>query len=179
MKEDVILVNQMGETIGTMEKLEAHQKGLLHLAFSVLLYRNAKDGIEFLLQKRADCKYHSKGKWSNTCCSHPRVNETIESAGERRLGEEIGITDVSATEFDNLGWFIYQAELEDGLSEHEQDYILIANTPTVMFTQNPEEVSDIQWWTKMDIEKELKRNPDVFSVWFPTVYHKVIAHLKL
>ncbi|MEJ6060116.1 isopentenyl-diphosphate Delta-isomerase, partial [Aliivibrio salmonicida] len=106
MKEEVVLVNAQGDAIGTMEKLEAHKKGLLHLAFSVLLCRETKEGREFLLQKRAECKYHSKGKWSNTCCSHPRVNEAIESAGVRRLAEEIGITGIQAEQFDNLGWFI-------------------------------------------------------------------------
>ncbi|MCE7537370.1 isopentenyl-diphosphate Delta-isomerase [Aliivibrio fischeri] len=178
MTEYVVLVNEQGDAIGTMEKLEAHEKGLLHLAFSVLLYRETDLGKEFLLQKRAECKYHSKNKWSNTCCSHPRVNENVEAAGTRRLNEEIGITGVLPEQFVNLGWFIYQAELENGLSEHEQDYILIANTPDVSFILNPEEVSDIQWWSEADIEKEMKANPDTFSVWFPTVYKKVLTHLQ-
>ncbi|GLR75844.1 isopentenyl-diphosphate Delta-isomerase [Aliivibrio sifiae] len=178
MKEEVVLVNQQGQAIGTMEKLEAHEKGLLHLAFSVLLYRNGKEEREFLLQKRAECKYHSKGKWSNTCCSHPRLHESIESAGERRLEEEIGITDVAANAFENLGWFIYQAELENGLSEHELDYILLANSPDVNFTINPEEVSDIQWWRESDIAKELEKNPTIFSVWFETVYSQTIQYLN-
>ncbi|MDD9175534.1 isopentenyl-diphosphate Delta-isomerase [Aliivibrio finisterrensis] len=178
MTEQVILVNQQGETIGTMEKLEAHQKGLLHLAFSVLLYRKTEDEYEFLLQKRADCKYHSKGKWSNTCCSHPRLHESVELAGERRLEEEIGITSVNANVFENLGWFIYQAELENGLSEHEQDYILLANTPDVEFTLNPDEVSDIQWWSQSRIKQELTNNPTVFSVWFETVFDKATQYLS-
>lgn len=177
MTEYVVLVNEQGDAIGTMEKLEAHEKGLLHLAFSVLLYRETDLGKEFLLQKRAECKYHSKNKWSNTCCSHPRVNENVEAAGTRRLNEEIGITGVLPEQFVNLGWFIYQAELENGLSEHEQDYILIANTPDVSFILNPEEVSDIQWWSEAEIEKSLNENPEIFSVWFPTVYKKVMAHL--
>ena len=177
MKEEVVLVNAQGDAIGTMEKLEAHKKGLLHLAFSVLLCRETKEGREFLLQKRAECKYHSKGKWSNTCCSHPRVNEAIESAGVRRLAEEIGITGIQAEQFDNLGWFIYQAELENGLSEHEQDYILLANTPDVRFELNPEEVSDIQWWSETKIKQTLAVSPIVFSVWFETVYSKVIQFL--
>ncbi|MGR6860603.1 isopentenyl-diphosphate Delta-isomerase [Aliivibrio salmonicida] len=178
MKEDVVLVNQQGEAIGIMEKLEAHEKGLLHLAFSVLLYRNGKNGREFLLQKRAECKYHSKGKWSNTCCSHPRINESIESAGERRLEEEIGITGVAENSFENLGWFIYQAELENGLSEHELDYILLVNMPNVEFTINPEEVSDIQWWSEGAIQQELENNPTAFSVWFATVYTKAVQCLN-
>ncbi|MGR6841331.1 isopentenyl-diphosphate Delta-isomerase [Aliivibrio wodanis] len=177
MKEQVVLVNQQGETIGTMEKLEAHEKGLLHLAFSVLLYRETENEYEFLLQKRAECKYHSKGKWSNTCCSHPRVNESVELAGERRLAEEIGIVGVAADSFENLGWFIYQAELENGLSEHEQDYILLANTPNVEFTMNPDEVSDIKWWTESRIQQELVNNPAIFSVWFDTVFSKAIRYL--
>ena len=177
MKEDVVLVNKQGEAIGTMEKLEAHEKGLLHLAFSVLLYRDGVEGREYLLQKRAQCKYHSKGKWSNTCCSHPRLNESIESAGERRLDEEIGITGIAANSFENLGWFIYQAELENGLSEHELDYILLANTPDVEFTLNPEEVSEIQWWSEDEIQQALKTNPMIFSVWFATVYSKVVQYL--
>ncbi|MCL4130747.1 UNVERIFIED_CONTAM: hypothetical protein GTU68_006825 [Idotea baltica] len=178
MKEEVVLVSKQGEAIGTMEKLEAHEKGLLHLAFSVLLYRNGKDEREFLLQKRAECKYHSKGKWSNTCCSHPRLNESVESAGERRLEEEIGIVGVAAHTFENLGWFVYQAELENGLSEHELDYILLANTPDVKFLMNPNEVSDIQWWRESDITKALEKNPTIFSVWFKTVYSKTTQYLN-
>ena len=116
--------------------------------------------------------------WSNTRRTHSRINESDELAGAHRLAEEIGIVDVTADKFENLGWFIYQAELENGLSEHEQDYILLANTPDVEFTMNPDEVSDIQWWSESQIKQELVNNPTVFSVWFRTVYSKSVQYLN-
>src|SRR6185437_4712327 len=87
MQEQVILVNERDEQTGTIEKIEAHQKALLHRAFSVFIF-NGKG--EMLLQKRASGKYHSPGLWANTCCSHPRPGEPVEVAARRRLKEEMG-----------------------------------------------------------------------------------------
>ena len=104
--EQVILVDQNDSVIGTMEKMEAHQKGLLHRAFSVLLFNN--DG-KMLLQKRASHKYHSAGLWTNTCCSHPQPDERIEEAASRRLREEMGIVAQPAFAYK----FIYKTPLDN------------------------------------------------------------------
>ena len=88
MEEKVILVDKNDNTIGTMPKLDAHKQGKLHRALSVFIFN---DNDEFLLQKRALDKYHSPGLWSNTCCSHPRKDELVIKAAERRLFEEMGI----------------------------------------------------------------------------------------
>ncbi|HLS30493.1 MAG TPA: isopentenyl-diphosphate delta-isomerase, partial [Flavobacteriaceae bacterium] len=101
-KEKVILVNEKDEPIGLMEKIEAHEKGLLHRAFSVFIYN---DKNEIMLQQRAAHKYHSPGLWTNTCCSHPREGETVEDAGKRRLQEEMGFE----TEVKHVTSFIYKA----------------------------------------------------------------------
>jgi isopentenyl-diphosphate delta-isomerase len=118
--EQVILVTPDDNAIGTMEKMEAHVKGVLHRAFSVLLY-NSKG--EMLLQKRAKSKYHSAGLWTNACCSHPLPGESVEVAARRRLREEMGIDVHSAVAYN----FIYKASLDNNLTEHELDHVLIGN----------------------------------------------------
>src|SRR5262249_52461597 len=114
--EYVILVDEENRQTGLAEKLEAHQKNLLHRAFSAFIFRR-NSNIEVLLQQRALHKYHSPGLWTNTCCSHPRAGESILAAGKRRLQEEMGVT----AELADLGWFQYNAHFENGLSEHEID----------------------------------------------------------
>jgi len=87
MKEQVILVDELDNPIGLMEKIEAHEKALLHRAFSVFVFN---DENELMLQQRAADKYHSPLLWTNTCCSHQRDGETNLQAGKRRLQEEMG-----------------------------------------------------------------------------------------
>ncbi|MEQ9229243.1 MAG: isopentenyl-diphosphate delta-isomerase, partial [Cyclobacteriaceae bacterium] len=112
MIDEVILVDKDDQELGTCEKMEAHKLGLMHRAFSVLLY-NSKG--EMLLQQRADHKYHSAGLWSNACCSHPRPGESMEDAVARRLQEELGVV-CKVKEIDR---FVYHADFENGLQEHE------------------------------------------------------------
>lgn len=118
--EEVILVNEKDEPIGTMEKLEAHQKGALHRAFSVFLF-NPKG--ELLLQRRALHKYHSAGLWTNTCCSHPRPGEETSAAAHRRLKEEMGME----ADLRFMTSFQYRSEFENGLTEHEFDHVFIGS----------------------------------------------------
>ncbi|MFT6244588.1 MAG: isopentenyl-diphosphate delta-isomerase, partial [Crocinitomicaceae bacterium] len=110
--ESVVLVNQQDEVLGSMEKMEAHYSGSLHRAFSVFIFNDQK---ELLLQQRAHSKYHSGGLWTNSCCSHPRIEETTLDAGIRRLNEELGFT----TELNEEFSFIYRAELDQDMIEHE------------------------------------------------------------
>lgn len=156
--ENVILVDTNDRAIGTMEKLEAHSKGLLHRAFSIVLFNN--EG-KLLLQKRSKNKYHSSGLWTNTCCSHPLPGEKIENAARRRLKEEMGI-DLQPT-FSYK--FIYKAELDHGLTEHELDHVFVGNfngAPDI----NKKEVED---WKYVDLEwlkADMAKNPSAYTKWF-------------
>lgn len=157
-KEMVILVNEQDEAIGLMEKMEAHEKGLLHRAFSILIFNS--EG-EMLLQQRALSKYHSPGLWTNACCSHPRNGETILEAANRRLSEEMGMQ----TELSVLTHFIYKADFDNGLTEHELDYVVKGFTnenPTI----NPDEVNAFRWISTADLIKWVETTPTDFTVWF-------------
>jgi isopentenyl-diphosphate delta-isomerase len=134
---DVILVDSNDAPIGTMEKLEAHQKGALHRAFSVFAFNGRG---ELLLQRRAPHKYHSAGLWTNTCCSHPAPGEDTEAAAHRRLQEEMGF-DCPIT---HIGSLTYRTEFANGLIEHEFDHIFIGRfdgQPVL----NPEEADASRW----------------------------------
>ena len=161
MMEHVILVDQDDNAIGTMEKLEAHRKGVLHRAFSILLF-NSKG--ELLLQKRSRSKYHSSGLWTNTCCSHPLPDELMLQATRRKLKQEMGID--LQTEF--VYKFIYKAILEKGLIEHEYDHVYIGNydgTPEI----NPEEVEDWKFIQINSLRADIKKNPKAYTSWFKLI----------
>lgn len=159
--EQVILVDTNDNAIGTMEKMEAHLKGLLHRAFSIVLFN---DKGELLIQKRAKNKYHSGGLWTNTCCSHPLPGEKMEDAAKRRLLEEMGID--LQPEFAYK--FIYKAKLDGDLTEHEYDHVYVGtfnDRPSI----NPKEAEDWKYadlqWLKSDIAK----NPQVYTYWFKLI----------
>ncbi len=163
--EEVILVNENDVVIGTMEKLEAHKKGLLHRAFSVFIFN---DKNELLLQRRALNKYHSGGLWTNTCCSHPRPNENILNAANRRLVEEMGFE----TELTFKTSFIYNTEFENGLTEHEFDHIFFG-TYNVNPKINADEVDSFSWLTIEDVNQKIKQNPNDFTSWFKIALEKL------
>ncbi len=165
MMEKVILVNENDVVIGTMEKLEAHKKGLLHRAFSVFIFN---DKNELLLQRRALNKYHSGGLWTNTCCSHPRPNENILNAANRRLVEEMGFE----TELTFKTSFIYNTEFENGLTEHEFDHIFFG-TYNVNPKINADEVDSFSWLTIEDVNQKIKQNPNDFTSWFKIALEKL------
>ncbi|MDO6704888.1 isopentenyl-diphosphate Delta-isomerase [Photobacterium sp. 1_MG-2023] len=171
-REYVILVNQDGEPRGLAEKMQAHRDGALHLAFSVLLYRETPSGREFLLHQRAQGKYHSGGLWTNTCCSHPREGESLQQAATRRLGEEMGIT--SVREFDEIARFIYRAALDNDLVEHELDHVLVAHADPAI-VPNPNEVMAYRWWPEAELSARLTQTPEVFTAWFAEVYRRTLA----
>lgn len=160
-EEQVVLVNANNETIDVMEKLEAHKKGLLHRAFSVYLF-NQKG--ELFLQKRSGSKYHSGGLWTNTCCSHPKPNEEIKAAAERRLFEEMGIR-ISGTDLNEICQFTYKVILDKGMTEHEFLHVLVGyydGTPQI----NPEEVEEFTCKAMVDILREIALDPESFTQWF-------------
>jgi isopentenyl-diphosphate delta-isomerase len=127
MREEVVLVDTDDREVGLMEKMQAHKEGKLHRAFSVFLLN---DKNELLLQRRALQKYHCGGMWTNTCCSHPRANETLQNAVDRRLAEELGIT--CATE--KLYSFIYKADVGNNLVEHEFDHVFFGRFSAAKYT---------------------------------------------
>ena len=166
MEEQVILVNEHDTPIGFMGKLEAHQKALLHRAFSVFILN---DKGEIMLQQRAASKYHSPNLWTNTCCSHPRQGETTIEAGKRRLQEEMGFV----TELTDILSFIYKAPFDNGLTEHELDHILIGyyNAPP---TINPEEVADWCWELPEKIKEDIAKHPHRYTEWFKIIFDKFL-----
>ncbi|MCG2793058.1 MAG: isopentenyl-diphosphate Delta-isomerase [Weeksellaceae bacterium] len=160
--EKVVLVTPNDEVLGQMEKLQAHQNGLLHRAFSVFLF-NAEG--KMLLQKRAHEKYHSPNQWTNACCSHPRLYESYLEAAKRRIKEELGI-DCELTEKFH---FIYKADVGDGLWEHELDYVFTGDF-SGSFNLNSDEVSEIRYISIEDLQKEIAENPNDFTEWFKIIW---------
>lgn len=160
--QEVILVNEQDEPIGVMEKMEAHEKALLHRAFSVFLFSKKGD---MLLQQRALSKYHSPGLWTNACCSHPAPGESNEEAALRRLGEELGIV----TPVKKAFHFTYKAEFDNGLTEHEFDHVFIGVFDDAL-NLNPDEVASVSY-KRMDlIEQELEQFPDQYTAWFKIAF---------
>ena len=171
MEEQVILVNTNDQPIGLMPKMEAHEKGTLHRAFSVFILN---DKGELMLQQRALHKYHSPGLWTNTCCSHQRDGETNIAAGKRRLQEEMGFV----TDLRGVASFIYKAPLNNGLTEHELDHIMIGKfngTPNI----NPEEVADWRWMSVETIRENIQNQPENYTVWFIIIFEKFYEQIKL
>ncbi len=170
-EEQVILVNEKDEKIGLMPKLEAHEKALLHRAFSVFIFN---ENNELLLQQRALQKYHSPGLWTNTCCSHQRDGESSLEAGKRRLDEEMGFT-VPLKESTS---FIYKAPFDNGLTEYEFDHILIGNYSGIP-NPNKEEVASWKWMKIDTIQEDLKNNPQEYTTWFKIIFDNYKKHLAL
>lgn len=169
-EENVILVNQNDEQIGLMPKLEAHEKALLHRAFSVFIL-NSKN--EIMLQRRAHQKYHSPLLWTNTCCSHQREGESNIEAGDRRLFEEMGFR----TELKELFHFIYKAPFDNGLTEHELDHVMIG-----YYNENPainyEEVEDWKWMKIEDVKTDIQKQPEIYTVWFKIIFDEFYHYLE-
>ena len=158
VENQVILVDENDHEIGRMEKLEAHEKGMLHRAFSVLIFNGNN---ELLLQRRAFGKYHSEGLWTNTCCSHPFPNESVIEAANRRLKEEMGME----TDLEEKFHFIYKAELDNDLTEYELDHVLIGysdETPQL----NLDEASAFKWLSLQAIRAEMESQQNTFTEWF-------------
>ncbi len=161
----VILVDKNDIEIGVCEKLEAHQKGLLHRAFSILLFNNKN---ELLIQQRAKHKYHSPGLWTNTCCSHPLPNEDTHKAALRRLKEEMGIT----AEIELSYKFTYKTVFNNGLTEHEIDHIFIgqfSGQPQI----NKDEVKAYSYVSISDIKKGIRENPENYTSWFKLIIKNI------
>lgn len=170
MKEFVVLVDQDDQKLGLMEKQQAHVAGLLHRAFSVFVFNS---NGELMIQQRAASKYHSPTLWTNTCCSHPRDNETYEQAAHRRLKEEMGFDCDLEFKFS----FIYKAHLDNNLTEHELDHVFIGtynDEPKL----NPEEVMAYRWFDLMDLKKDIEKNPQNYTAWFKIIFEHYVSYIE-
>jgi len=169
-EEQVILVNDKDEAIGLMPKMEAHEKALLHRAFSVFVLNKNN---EIMLQQRAAEKYHSPLLWTNTTCSHQRDGESNIAAGTRRLQEEMGFT----TELKELFSFIYKAPFDNGLTEHEFDHVMIGyynDAPKI----NPDEAESWKWMAIEAVKDDMQANPDTYTIWFRIIFDEFYHFLE-
>jgi isopentenyl-diphosphate Delta-isomerase len=170
--EHVIVVDRDDNELGTMEKMEAHREGVLHRAFSILLF-NTKG--ELLLQKRAASKYHSGGLWTNTCCSHPLPNESMECATRRKLLQEMGIDLQPVFAYK----FVYKVGLDKTLIEHECDHVFVGKFDGVPVA-NPEEVEDWKYQNVQSLKADMQKNPDMYTEWFKLIMnHSEVAALEV
>ncbi|MFT5883973.1 MAG: isopentenyl-diphosphate delta-isomerase [Arcticibacterium sp.] len=162
---NIALVNEADEIIGYDEKLKVHLLGLLHRAFSVLIFN--RNG-EMLIHQRAFGKYHSPGLWTNACCGHPNEGDTMQEAARRRLGEEMGFD----CDLEYKFTFKYHAEFDNGLTEHEIDHVFYGEYNDV-FVANPEEVADFKWMKVSEIREDIKTDPESYSVWFREILDRI------
>ena len=169
-EEQVILVNEKDEKIGLMAKMEAHEKALLHRAFSVFIFN---DKNELMLQQRAAHKYHSPLLWTNTCCSHQRDGESNIEAGKRRLQEEMGFV----CEIEEKTSFIYKAPFDNGLTEHELDHVMVGH-----FNESPviniDEVESFKWMTLEEVKNDMKLKPEIYTEWFKIIFEKYYSSIN-
>jgi len=170
-EEQVILVDEKDNKIGLMPKMEAHEKALLHRAFSVFVFN---DKNELMLQQRAAHKYHSPKLWTNTCCSHQRDGETNLQAGKRRLQEEMGFV----TDLEEKTAFIYKAPFDNGLTEHEYDHVMIgyySDKPII----NKDEVASWKWMTLHAVKTDIEENPQIYTAWFKIIFEKFYEFINV
>jgi len=171
MKEElVILVNENDEQIGLMPKMEAHEKAVLHRAFSVFVFNNKN---QLMLQQRAANKYHSPLLWTNTCCSHQRDGESNLEAGVRRLKEEMGFV----CDLEEKTSFIYKAPFDNGLTEHELDHVMVGyydRDPKI----NGEEVERFKYMTVEEVKEDISLKPEIYTEWFKIIFEKFYDYIK-
>lgn len=166
MEEYIIAVDEKDKELGPIEKMEAHEKGVLHRAFSIFIF-NSKD--QLLLQKRYNGKYHSGGLWTNTCCSHPRYKEELEEAIHRRLKEEMGFT----CELKKLFSFCYKVSFQNNLTENEYDHVFIGVYDGEIIP-NENEVEDYKWVDIDEVKADIKVNGHLYTFWFKSILDKVV-----
>ncbi|MEP6648037.1 MAG: isopentenyl-diphosphate Delta-isomerase [Saprospiraceae bacterium] len=162
---EVILVDAKDQAIGSRDKMEAHELGLLHRAFSIFIF-NTKG--EMLLQQRAMNKYHSGGLWTNACCSHPLPQEETPAAAQRRLKEELGFSTPIKKVFD----FVYKAEFDNGLIEYEFDHVFTGEYDGPI-NFNKEEVKDFCYRNVSEIGQDLQSHPQKYTAWFHVAFPKI------
>lgn len=170
--EQVILVDAHDQEIGVEEKLEAHRKGLRHRAFSIFIFRHVGESLELLLQKRSRKKYHCGGLWTNTCCSHPRPGEDLLSAANRRLKTEMGMV----AQLRPVGKFHYHVSLDGGYSENEVDHVFVGFCEVIQVPDfSLDEVEETKWMLVDILQKDLVKNPGIYTPWFKPALDIAVA----
>ena len=171
LSSQVVLVNAHDEPSSVMEKMEAHQQGVLHRAFSIFIFNESGN---MLLQQRAEKKYHSAGLWTNACCSHPFPGEETEHAAHRRLKEELGFDTILYKAFD----FTYKAQLDNGLTEHEYDHVYLGKYDGLI-VPDLEEVQH-HCYTPMEIiRNNLRSHSKQYTAWFKIAFPKLEQYLAV
>ena len=170
MKEMIILVDEIDNELGAIEKLEAHKQGVLHRAFSIFIFDSNN---KMLIHRRALEKYHTPGLWTNACCSHPRYDEKLEDAVHRRLIEEMGFD----CDLKEIFTFIYKAEFDNGLIENELDHVFIGYHDGAV-NPNKDEVHEYDWVETDELLKDIEKDPYKYTYWFKEAIVKVIEYLK-
>ncbi len=168
-EEHVILVDSNDIQKGTMEKMQAHLEGLLHRAVSVFICNSQGD---WLLQQRAADKYHSNSLWTNTCCTHPFPNETVEESAHRRLFQEMGLQ----SELAEIHQFIYCEKLDNNLTEHEFDHVFFGISDDFPIPDK-NEVMSYKYLSYNDLDVAINQNPQNYTVWFKHIYKEVNNHI--
>jgi len=169
----VICVNEQDEILSFEEKQKAHREKIFHRAISVMLHRTHNGKNEVLIQKRHPEKYHSGGLWSNTCCSHPQLSETLLEAAERCLKEETGI----CTPLKEIGHFSYSADFKNGTSEAEYDHVFTGTWHQDLPIFDPKEMTDLEWKDLNDVCKDAEENSHKYTAWFPDVLKIIKNHV--
>jgi isopentenyl-diphosphate Delta-isomerase len=162
---EVILVDKNDVAIGSMNKMEAHEKALLHRAFSVFIFNSMG---EMLLQQRADKKYHSAGLWTNACCSHPAPGEDTAEAAARRLKEELGFT----TPLKKAFTFTYRTDFENGLTENEFDHVY-TGIYDGRIVADIDEVKSYRYMSMNELDASIESDPAKFTSWFVIAYPEI------
>ncbi len=173
-KTFVVHIDPTDKDIGLIEKLEAHQRGILHRAFSIFIFRDHRHSTEVLIQKRASDKYHSGGLWTNTCCSHAEAHIPVEITAQKRLKEEFGFT----CPLHHAGTFLYKADVGNSLIEHEIDHVYTAFCSPLKLHPNPEEIEDFQWIDIEKLEQWMKTKPHDFTAWFEKAFDIALKYIR-
>ncbi|MCS3553447.1 MULTISPECIES: isopentenyl-diphosphate Delta-isomerase [unclassified Sphingobacterium] len=168
-RNKVILVDEQDHVVGEMDKMEAHEKGILHRAFSIFIF-NTKG--QMLIHQRANEKYHGGGLWTNACCSHPQLDEDIEESAKERLQFEMGLQ----CELKRVFSFIYHTPVENNLIEHEYDHVLVGYTDREP-VPNVNEVINYKWIDRLDLLQQIAAEPDAFTYWFRIALPQIIKHI--
>ncbi|MEN5086397.1 isopentenyl-diphosphate Delta-isomerase [Sphingobacterium faecium] len=169
-RNKVVLVDEQDHALGEMDKMEAHEKGMLHRAFSIFIFNSER---QMLIHQRAQHKYHGGGLWTNACCSHPQWGEDIKASASQRLAYEMGLK----CDIDHLFSFMYHTPVENNLIEHEYDHVLIGYTDDQP-NFNPDEVQNYQWIDKAELLKQLEEQPEKFTYWFRTAVPQIIKQAQ-
>ncbi|MGA6119921.1 isopentenyl-diphosphate Delta-isomerase [Sphingobacterium anhuiense] len=168
-RNKVILVDEQDHVVGEMDKMEAHEKGILHRAFSIFIF-NTKG--QMLIHQRANEKYHGGGLWTNACCSHPQWDEDVEESAKERLQFEMGLQ----CELKRVFSFIYHTPVENNLIEHEYDHVLVGYTDREP-VPNVNEVMNYKWIDRLDLLQQIAAEPDAFTYWFRIALPQIIKHI--